>query len=444
MTRLPTPGGDDNIWGDLLNDFLNVEHNADGSLKNVARPSDISGKLDKAGGTMTGTLTLAGNPTAGLQAATKQYVDSSVTAGAVDATTTNKGIVQLAGDLGGTATSPTVPGLAGKATDSTVVHLSGTETITGDKNFTGNLQHNGNAVVDSTDSRLTDQRIPTNSSVTDAKVAAGANIAKSKLATLNIVDADVSAISESKITNLTSDLAAKAPLASPTFTGTVTVPTPSGNTDATTKLYVDNAVAAATIPDADATTKGKIQLAGDLGGTAASPTVPGLASKAPLASPTFTGTVTVPTPSNGTDATTKTYVDTAIAAATYTPPTRQTANYTTASLAPNASETGTITLAKSYRLLHISTSRPAWVEIYTTAAAMTADASRTVDEDPATDAGLMLEYVTTSGMLSAPLSPLVDGYNAEAVPSSSISLRITNLDTASGTVALNLVWIETE
>jgi hypothetical protein len=37
--------------------------------------------------------------------------------------------------------------------------------------------------------------------------------------------------------------------------------------------YVNNQVAAATIADADATTKGKIQLAGDLGGTASSPQV---------------------------------------------------------------------------------------------------------------------------------------------------------------------------
>ena len=44
-------------------------------------------------------------------------------------------------------------------------------------------------------------------------------------------------------------------------------------------------------PDADASTKGKIQLTGDLGGTAASPTVPGLALKAPINNPTFTGTV---------------------------------------------------------------------------------------------------------------------------------------------------------
>jgi hypothetical protein len=69
------------------------------------------------------------------------------------------------------------------------------------------------------------------------------------------------------------------------------------------KTYVDASVSDAT-PDADATTKGKIQLTGDLGGTAASPTVPGLASKANTSdvttslalkaninNPTFTGTV---------------------------------------------------------------------------------------------------------------------------------------------------------
>jgi len=42
MSRLPTPGGDDGTWGGILNDFLNQEHNPDGSLKNVARPADIT------------------------------------------------------------------------------------------------------------------------------------------------------------------------------------------------------------------------------------------------------------------------------------------------------------------------------------------------------------------------------------------------------------------
>jgi hypothetical protein len=68
----------------------------------------------------------------------------------------------------------------------------------------------GTKAVVTTDARLSDQRVPTVGSVTDAKVAAGAAIAKSKLAGLGIVDADVSAISESKVTNLVADLAGKA------------------------------------------------------------------------------------------------------------------------------------------------------------------------------------------------------------------------------------------
>jgi len=41
--------------------------------------TDISGKLDKSGGTMTGALTLPADPTNNLHAATKQYVDNILT-----------------------------------------------------------------------------------------------------------------------------------------------------------------------------------------------------------------------------------------------------------------------------------------------------------------------------------------------------------------------------
>ncbi len=50
-----------------------------------------------------------------------------------------------------------------------------------------------------------------------------------------------------------------------------------------TKTYIDSQLTSSTIVDADATTKGKLQLAGDLAGTAATPTVPGLALKENLA-----------------------------------------------------------------------------------------------------------------------------------------------------------------
>lgn len=52
-------------------------------------------------------------------------------------------------------------GLIGtKASDSLVVHKSGAETIVGGKDFTGSLTHNGNTIVDTTDSRLTNSRAP--------------------------------------------------------------------------------------------------------------------------------------------------------------------------------------------------------------------------------------------------------------------------------------------
>lgn len=51
--------------------------------------------------------------------------------------------------------------------------------------------------------------------------------------------AALTGITEGQVANLTTDLAAKAPTASPTFTGTVTVPTPVNPMDASTKAYVD-------------------------------------------------------------------------------------------------------------------------------------------------------------------------------------------------------------
>ncbi len=144
MARLPIPGSDAGAWGDILNDFLLVSHTSDGQLESgavgdaapdatassagmIQLAGDLSGTAstptvpalaDKApvdDPTFTGTVTLPGDPATDLEAATKQYVDDTVTAGAPDATTTNKGLVQLAGDLAGTAAAPTVPALADKA-----------------------------------------------------------------------------------------------------------------------------------------------------------------------------------------------------------------------------------------------------------------------------------------------------------------------------------------
>lgn len=83
MSRLPTPGGDGNNWGTILNDYLQ-------------QSLDSTGKL--------------------VTSATNSYTGSANTN---LASTSSPGLVQLAGDLANTAASPTVVGLQGRAVDST-------------------------------------------------------------------------------------------------------------------------------------------------------------------------------------------------------------------------------------------------------------------------------------------------------------------------------------
>lgn len=51
---------------------------SDETWAETAAKTSVDGKVSKAGDTMTGPLTLAADPTASMQAATKQYVDSKV------------------------------------------------------------------------------------------------------------------------------------------------------------------------------------------------------------------------------------------------------------------------------------------------------------------------------------------------------------------------------
>ncbi|HEX7633146.1 MAG TPA: hypothetical protein VF401_02350 [Candidatus Saccharimonadales bacterium] len=48
MARLPIPGSDDNTWGGILNDFLSVELNNDGSLKKTSQIQAAQAAADAA------------------------------------------------------------------------------------------------------------------------------------------------------------------------------------------------------------------------------------------------------------------------------------------------------------------------------------------------------------------------------------------------------------
>lgn len=167
MTRLPIPDGDPGVWDDLLNDFLTVEHNSDGTLRNVSRPAEVAAKYTKPAG---------GIPKSDLSTEVRVLLTAAATGNAPDASSSTKGLIKLAGDLAGTADSPTVPGLANK--------------------------------VSTNDARLSDDRTPLDGSVTSAKFAVDASITKAQMAPLAIVDADIDSISTAVISGL-GDAAAK-------------------------------------------------------------------------------------------------------------------------------------------------------------------------------------------------------------------------------------------
>src|SRR5690349_11019822 len=131
-TRLPIPGQDNGAWGDILNDFLNVAHNPDGTLKpvaglepvvtegtasqyyrgdktfqtldkgvvglgNVDNTSDANKPISSA--TQTALNTKANTSSLSTVATSGSYTDLTNKPTITDATTGVKGVVQLAGDL---------------------------------------------------------------------------------------------------------------------------------------------------------------------------------------------------------------------------------------------------------------------------------------------------------------------------------------------------------
>jgi hypothetical protein len=146
-----------------------------------------------------------------------------------------------------------------------------------------------------------------NGSIADIDINAEAAIAPTKIAgealtkanTGDITNAMLAGfIDQSKIIDLVSNLAAKAPSAAPTFTGTVVLPntTSIGNVSATEIGYVDG-VTSAIQTQLDSKLATDTASSTYLASATAATTYATITNdnlKAPLASPTFTGTVVLP------------------------------------------------------------------------------------------------------------------------------------------------------
>ena len=145
--RLPVPGSDDGTWGTLLNDFLTVEHNGDGTLK-IRTDNTIPTTLDTL--TDVAASGATNNQVLTFSSGSSTWVPSTVSSSVVvDASSSGKGIVQLAGDLGGNnnAAAPAIS--AGAVTGSKIASA----TIT-DANISGTAAINRTKLDTSTQTSL--------------------------------------------------------------------------------------------------------------------------------------------------------------------------------------------------------------------------------------------------------------------------------------------------
>lgn len=120
--------------------------------------------------------------------------------------------------------------------------------------------------------------------------------------------------------------------------------------------------------------------------------------------------------------------------------TRASVTYTTAILITGAREVGLIPLAAGYRLYTVTTTRAARVRLYENVTKRDADLTRAAGDPVPANSGLMFDYVTTTGALSATLSPLVDGYVHTGTDA---ALAVDNNGT-DGTVGVTLTYVRTE
>ena len=107
-------------------------------------------------------------------------------------------------------------------------------------------------------------------------------------------------------------------------------------------------------------------------------------------------------------------------------PTIDTTNGSTAIITDGSTFNLDLTGGRAYILYKIQTSQAAWVRIYTTDAARTADASRTQGVDPGITSGVIAEAITT-GAETVVFAPAPNGFNDESPTTAVMPVAVTNL-----------------
>jgi len=127
---------------------------------------------------------------------------------------------------------------------------------------------------------------------------------------------------------------------------------------------------------------------------------------------------------------------------------RSSTSATTGSISQAASTNLTIpTAGKSFSLLSLTISAPAYVILYVDATTRSADSSRSEGTDPAPGSGVITEVSTTaSGSTTFLMTPAVLGWNNDGTPAAQIYAKVVNKRATSGsnaiTVTLKTVALE--
>ena len=123
---------------------------------------------------------------------------------------------------------------------------------------------------------------------------------------------------------------------------------------------------------------------------------------------------------------------------------RKTTAVTTSSIANAASDNITFaSIGKSYGLLKIQVDKAAWVVLYTSQAARTADSARLETTDPLPGSGVIAEILSTGAVVQG-ITPGTIGWNDEATPTTDVYAKVTNKSGSTGTVAVTLTTVQLE